>query len=197
MMTKYFSVLFVFIRTVSSLLFHWVMWVISPVLTDPKPHPLQKVAGLSKLDHIIILMVLRKQSISVIIILLHTLDSCELHLKMRESAINLVLLRKNQVNIRVNSDNIKILPFYHLVIKQPGKTSRIGSQILINEGSKGNQTLYIINQGAEWDNKPASLGSRSIHRLSRGLLHPPPSGPNPQGQEGCYQSLARITKGGK
>lgn len=95
-----------FIRTASSLLFHWVMWMISPVLMGPKPHPLQKIADLQ--SQTTVLTVLRKYSILVIMISLHTLDSCELHLKMRESAINLVLLRKNQVYIRINYGNMKI-----------------------------------------------------------------------------------------
>ena len=47
------------------------------------------------------------------------------------------------------------------------------------------------------DNKPASLGSGSIHRLPRGLLHPLPWEANPQsGRKDCYQSLAGIPEAG-
>lgn len=42
MMTKYFPVLFVFIRTESTLLFHQVMWVIPAVRISPKPTDLSE-----------------------------------------------------------------------------------------------------------------------------------------------------------
>lgn len=108
MMAKYFSVFF-FVRTVSSL-FHWVMWVIPTVLNGPKPHPLEKIAALAKSDCITI-----PNSTEKIEYVSNnyccTLDSCELHLKLRESAINLVLFRRNQVYIRVNSGYMKIPSF--------------------------------------------------------------------------------------
>ena len=65
-----------------------------------------------------------------------------------------------------------------------GNFVSIGSQlVLIKEGSKGNQTSSLINQGAELDIKPASLGSCSIPRPPKGPPHSPSLGPNPQSMQ--------------